>query len=429
MADHYGSAEIIAGTFKKEHPIGNDTQLFTKWVPKPGKVTRDDVRAAIQLSLDRMQLDRLDLLQFHSWVYTDPVWLDCLFWLQELKEEGLIGALGLTNFDSAHLRMAVTSGIDIASNQICYSLLDQRGGGKMYETCEEFGVKLLAFGTIAGGFLSEKWLGQPEPALDGQLTMSQAKYKRYIDTAGGWDKFQQLLTTVKQVADKHQASIPNIATKYMLEQPAVAGVIVGARLGRSAHVEDTLKLFDIDLDLADLDLIKAAQAELDPIPGDCGDEYRKPPFLTATGDLSDHLESIPKPFEAQEKLGGGTKVLSGTVWEENCGYSRAVRKGNRISVSGTTATHGTKMIGGLDPAAQAHFVLDKIQAAIESLGGKLEDVVRTRIFVNDINDWEPVALAHGERFKDIQPANTLVEAKLVGEGYKVEIEAEAIVNG
>ncbi len=429
MADHYGSAEIITGTFKKEHALGPKTQLLTKWVPKPGKVTREDTRAAIQLSLDRMQLDKLDLLQFHSWVYTDPAWLDCLFWLQELKEEGLIGALGLTNFDSAHLRIAVTSGIEIASNQICYSLLDQRGGGKMRETCEEFGVKLLAFGTIAGGFLSEKWLGKEEPALDNNLTMSQAKYKRYIDTAGGWEKFQHLLATVKQVADKHHVSIANIASKYMLAQPAVAGVIVGARLGRSAHVEDTLKIFNYDLDRADLELIQSAQAQLDPIPGDCGDEYRKPPFLTATGDLSDHLESIPKPFVPVEKLGGGTKVMSGTIWEEDCGYSRATRRGNRISVSGTTATHGTKMIGGLDPGAQAHFVLDKIQGAIESLGGKLEDVVRTRIFVNDINDWEPVALAHGDRFKDIQPANTLVEAKLVGEGYKVEIEAEAEVSG
>jgi aryl-alcohol dehydrogenase-like predicted oxidoreductase len=106
MADHYGSAEIITGTFKKEHELGQKTQLLTKWVPKPGKVTREDVRVAIQRSLDRMQLDKLDLLQFHSWVYTDPAWLDCLFWLQELKEEGLIGALGLTNFDSAHLRIA-----------------------------------------------------------------------------------------------------------------------------------------------------------------------------------------------------------------------------------------------------------------------------------------------------------------------------------
>ena len=85
------------------------------------------------------------------------------------------------------------------------------------------------------------------------------------------------------------------------------------------------------------------------------------------------------------------------------------------------------MIGGEDPAAQTHFVIDKIEGAITSLGGSLADVVRTRIFVNDINQWEPVARAHGLRFKGINPANTLVEAKLVGEGYLVEIEAEAVL--
>ena len=109
-------------------------------------------------------------------------------------------------------------------------------------------------------------------------------------------------------------------------------------------------------------------------------------------------------------------------------YSRAVKKGNRIVVSGTTATHKNKVIGGDDAAAQTHFVIDKIEAAISSLGGSLKDVVRTRIFVNDIKDWELVAKAHGIRFKNIDPANTLVEAKLVGKGYKVEIEAEAILD-
>jgi enamine deaminase RidA (YjgF/YER057c/UK114 family) len=122
------------------------------------------------------------------------------------------------------------------------------------------------------------------------------------------------------------------------------------------------------------------------------------------------------------------QVYSDTVWEEFAGYSRAVRKGNRIFVSGTTATHGNLIVGGSDAAAQAHFVIDKIEAAIESLGGRLNDVVRTRIFVNDIKDWEPVARAHGYRFKTIDPANTLVQAKLVGEGYLVEIEAEAVLD-
>ncbi|MCU0627359.1 MAG: Rid family hydrolase, partial [Gemmatimonadaceae bacterium] len=77
--------------------------------------------------------------------------------------------------------------------------------------------------------------------------------------------------------------------------------------------------------------------------------------------------------------------------------------------------------------AQAHAVIDKLEGAITSLGGRLEDVVRTRVFVRDIADWEPVARAHGERFRDIQPANTLVEARLVGAEYLVEIEAEAVV--
>ncbi|MEM1001814.1 MAG: RidA family protein, partial [Bacteroidota bacterium] len=118
-------------------------------------------------------------------------------------------------------------------------------------------------------------------------------------------------------------------------------------------------------------------------------------------------------------------VVSGTYWEDMAGYCRAIRSGNTIKVSGTTATHGDLMIGGTDLKAQTHFIIDKIEGAVMTLGGTLEDVDRTRIFVNDVNDWEPVARAHGERFKDIQPANTLVEARLVGEGYKVEIEAEA----
>ena len=117
--------------------------------------------------------------------------------------------------------------------------------------------------------------------------------------------------------------------------------------------------------------------------------------------------------------------LSGTVWEPLAGYSRATRHGTRIMVSGTTATHGPRQVGGSDPAAQTHFVLDKIEGALLSLGGTLEQVVRTRVFVDDISQWEPIARALGERFGHILPANTMVQAKLIGEGYLVEIEADA----
>lgn len=120
-------------------------------------------------------------------------------------------------------------------------------------------------------------------------------------------------------------------------------------------------------------------------------------------------------------------VNSGTVWEAMAGYSRAVRVGDRILVSGTTATGADGLVGGDDPAAQARYALDKIEAAIRQLGGRLEDVVRTRVYVSDIAHWEAVACVHGERFGHIRPANTLVEARLVGPEYLVEIEAEAIV--
>ncbi len=121
-------------------------------------------------------------------------------------------------------------------------------------------------------------------------------------------------------------------------------------------------------------------------------------------------------------------VSSGTVWEEMAGYSRAVRIGDRILVAGTTATNAEgQLVGGDDPAAQARFALDKIERAIQQLGGQLSDVVRTRVYVSNIDHWEAVARVHGERFGAIRPVNTLVEARLVGPQFLVEIDVEAVV--
>ena len=426
MADHYGSAEEITGVFRQTYG-GNAAQFFTKWVPSPDSITKDQVRKAVELALTRMQTDRIDLMQFHAWQYAHPSWVDCLFWLQELKEEGLIKHLGLTNFDTAHLSIVVNSGIEVVSNQVCYSLLDQRAAGELTALCLKHGVKLLAFGTVAGGFLSEKWLGKPEPVLNESLTWSQMKYKRFIDAAGGWDQFQDLLQSLDSIAKKHQVGIANIASHYIMTRPAVAGVIIGARLGKSEHIVDNERLFSFQLDESDETQLRQVLHTLSRIPGDCGDEYRKPPFLTASGDLSHHVASFPAPYPTVEGTDGRTKALSGTIWEDIAGFSRAVKKGNRILVSGTTATHGSKAMGGNDPGAQAHFILDKIEGAIQSLGGTLEDVVRTRIFIRNADQWEPISRAHGQRFAGIQPANTMVRADLIGEEYLVEMEAEAIL--
>ena len=429
MADHYGSAELITGEFKQQYGSSHPVQLFTKWVPKPGNVTRNEVRTAVQTSLDRMQLDQLDLLQFHSWNYGDPIWLDCLFWLQEMQEEGLIKHLGMTNIDTAHLRMALTSGIKIVSNQVCYSLLDQRATSAMTALCLEFDVKLLAFGTVAGGFLTEKWLNKPEPTWSALDNWSLMKYGRFISSAGGWTPFQNLLQTLHKISQKHNVSMANVACKTILQRPAVGGIIVGARLGQTQHIADNLRLFEFSLDRSDLEEIDGALANMTPIPGDCGDEYRKPPFLTASGDLSDHLETMPPPYATEKTDNGNVRVLSGTKWETLAGFCRAVKHGNEVSISGTTATHGDRLIGGDDPASQTHFIIDKIEGVLQSLNGRLEDIIRTRIYIRNMEDWEPIARAHGERFKHIQPANTLVQAALVGDEYLVEIEADARIHG
>ncbi len=424
MADHYGSAEIIAG---KCRALGDPDrlQLFTKWVPKPGPVTAAEVRTAVERSLTRLQTETLDLLQFHAWNYADPSWLDALFHLQDLKREGLIRHLGLTNVDAAHLRLVLASGIEVVSNQVSCSLIDRRAAGKLAAVCAEYGVGLLAYGTVCGGWLSEKWLGQAEPDWERDGTWSQMKYGRFIREAGGWPALQRVLRAAAAVARRHDVSLTNVATRFIMEQPGVATVIVGARLGERAHLDDNARLCAFQLTVEDRAELEAAIATLTPMPGDCGDEYRKPPFLTASGDLSHHLESFTPPYEVRPGPHGTRRCFSGTAWEPLAGYSRAVRSGQRISVSGTTATHGSRLLGGTDPAAQTHAVIDKIEGALQSLGGRLDQVVRTRVFVSHISHWEAVARAHGERFGQVQPANTLVEARLVGPEYLVEIEAEA----
>ena len=428
MADHYGSAELITGTLLSRYPDEQHRPVaFTKWCPEPGPMTREVVRKGVEERLRRLDTDRIDLLQFHWWTFEHPAWLDALHEMQRMKEEGLISALGLTNFDAAHLAVALADGIQIATNQVSFSLVDRRAAGALSDLCVKSGVKLLAYGTLCGGFLSEKWLGKPEPI---EITdWSRSKYKRFIDAAGGWGPFQAILGAASQIARKHQVSISNVASRWVLEHEAVASTIIGARLGESEHRDDNLNVFSFALDDEDKALLDAAFETTLPIPGDCGDEYRKPPFLTASGDLSHHLDAIPSIYTAEPVPGRPERlrVSSGSVWEPIAGYSRAVRIGNRILVSGTTATHGgDRCVAPGDPGAQATYILDKIAASISALGGSMEDVVRTRVYLRDAGQWEPVSRAHGRVFSTVLPANTLIEAgNLVGD-YEVEIEAEAI---
>ena len=368
MADHYGSSELIVGEYNLNNST-SDVQLLTKWVPKPGKVDKQSVSDAVQLALDRMKQTSIDLMQYHAWHYPDPSWLDALFYLTELKQEGLIKNIGVTNFDAAHLRVACASGIPIVSNQISHSLIDQRANSsKIIDVCNEYGIKLLAYGVVMGGFLTNKWLNKNEPKPENLKTWSEMKYKRFIDESGGWDAYQNLLNVVNQIAQNNDVSIANICSRYILDNPLVAGIIIGARLGENNHIKDNLNILKTKISKEEINLIRDAQKELNLIPGDCGDEYRKPPYHTASGDLSHHFQEIPKIYDSNILVEGREHVSSNTKWEELASYSRAVKYKDRIVVSGTTATYGDLTIGGDDASAQTYFIIDKIEAAINSLG-------------------------------------------------------------
>ena len=214
MADHYGSAEDITGAVSvlRQKNQAPDFRAFTKWCPGPGPMTAEAVRAAVDLARTRMLTSRIDLLQFHWWMYEHPAYIDALRHLAALREEGAIGEIGLTNFNTDHLQLVLETGVPAVTNQVCFSLLDRRAAGRMSEVCARSGVKLLAYGTLGGGFLSERYLNQPEPADINDY--SKMKYGRFIAAIGGWEVLQNILQAASRIAKRHKVSIANVATRW-----------------------------------------------------------------------------------------------------------------------------------------------------------------------------------------------------------------------
>jgi len=283
LADHYGPAEDFIGDFRRRFAARNgaerlaEIQAFTKWVPYPARMTRRVVEDAVGISLSRMGVECLDLLQFHWWDYGNASYLDALKHLGDLQRDGKIRHLALTNFDTERLRIIADHGIGVVSNQVQYSIVDRRPEARMASFCADHAMTLLAYGTLLGGLLSEKYLGRREPQRAELDTASLRKYKNMIDAWGGWTLFQELLAVLKQIADRHRVSVANIGVRYILDRPAVAGVIVGARLGVAQHLADNARVFDFALDADDQAMIEAVlmrSRDLTKLIGDCGDEYR-----------------------------------------------------------------------------------------------------------------------------------------------------------
>lgn len=256
-ADIYTGVEELYGEFRvrlrntRGEAAASQVKVHTKLVPDLAllpSVTRADIEKIIDTSLRRLRAEALDVVQFHWWDYNAPRWLDTLHWLDELRVKGKVRHIGGTNFDTAHVAAIVDAGIPLLSMQVQYSLLDHRPESGLVQLCAKHRIGLLCYGSVAGGFLSDRWLGAREP-LGALENRSLVKYKLIIEDLGGWGLFQELLATLRNIADRRSSDIATVASRYVLERPGVAAVIVGART--RAHLAANVASSNIALDAAD----------------------------------------------------------------------------------------------------------------------------------------------------------------------------------
>lgn len=273
-ADIYTGVEELIGRFRAHYSNIRGAEalarirVHTKCVPDLTRLRtlrKSDLEETIDISLGRLRMERLDLVQFHWWDYDAPKWLEAAGWLEEMRQAGKIARIGATNFDTAHMQAIVDAGVPLVSMQVQYSLLDRRPEKAMAAAAGKAGVSMLCYGTVAGGFLSDRWLGVPEP--EGALeNRSLVKYKLIIDDIGGWDLFQALLEELRRVATRHGTDIATVASAAMLSCPGVAGVIVGAR--NRTHLAGNLAISDLQLTGADMSAIESVLAAASPLEGD-----------------------------------------------------------------------------------------------------------------------------------------------------------------
>lgn len=273
-ADIYTGVEELLGAVRAEYGCRHGAaalarlKVHTKCVPDLetlASTSRASISAIVDRSLKRLRMERLDLVQFHWWDYTVPGYIEAAGWLSELQRGGKIALLGGTNFDTPRAAELLDAGMDLATLQVQYSLLDNRPEHDLIGLCEKRGVRLLCYGTVAGGFLSDRWLGarEPKPPFENR---SLTKYKLIIDDFGGWALFQELLAVLRRIAGRHDTDIASIASRAMLDRASVAAVIVGAR--SRAHVASNATLTGIPLTAADHAAIDAVLSERTGPEGD-----------------------------------------------------------------------------------------------------------------------------------------------------------------
>lgn len=279
-ADIYTGVEQLIGDFRRATIAQGNAALLaplkvhTKAVPDLHKLetlTKADLQETIDRSLVRLGLEQLNLVQFHWWDTDVPRYVEVAGWLADFQKQGKIDLLGTTNFNTKCMREFSEAGIEFASMQVQYSLLDNRPERTLLPFCKQKDIKILCYGTVAGGFLSDRWLGVAEPKDDLE-NRSLTKYKLIIDDIGGWDLFQALLSALRKIADRHQVNIADVAMRTVLDWPQVSAIIVGVRHG--GHLEAHSRLFGLSLTDQDRAEIESTLVQKRAMEGDVYDLER-----------------------------------------------------------------------------------------------------------------------------------------------------------
>lgn len=268
-ADHYVGVEELIGEFRRTYPaLAARLTIQTKLVPDRDVlrgIRRADVELIVDRARERLGQDTLDMVQFHWWDWSVPGHVDSLLWLKDMQREGKLRLIGVTNYDGAHLAEALQAGVPLASHQVQYSPLDMRPDRGIAALCARHGIGLQCYGSLAGGFLSDRWVGAEPPPVAGDR--SQAKYRLIIEEFGGWTLYQELLQALAAVGRRRGASVSAVALRWVLDRPGVATAIVGART--DAHLADLLSVEALRLDDEDRSAIAAVTSRAAGPPGDC----------------------------------------------------------------------------------------------------------------------------------------------------------------
>ena len=203
------------------------------------------------------------MVQFHWWRYELPGCTEMLETLLDIQQSGKIRLLGVTNFDTPHLERLIKPGVDLVAIQCQYSLLDRRPEKHMIEMCNRNGVRLIPYGVLAGGFLTDRYVDAAEPD---SMNRSLVKYRLIIEEVGGWQALQRLLKTLQDVASRHNVPVSTIAARWALDQPSVAAISLG--VGSKSRASENRALANLKLTEEDRTQIAAVVESLGIPPGD-----------------------------------------------------------------------------------------------------------------------------------------------------------------